>query len=108
MDIGPGDVGLVGRIITIVASGAAGLAIAQYKLSSLAKKYDKLENKVTTLENMKVSKTYCDEVQIRNADKFADGKVEFKELKDLIKESNAIHQRHHDDLVKIVLENLRQ
>jgi transcription initiation factor IIF auxiliary subunit len=108
MELDPKDVGVVSKILTVVASGAAGLAIAQYKLSNLAKKHDRLEQRVGSLEELKVSKAYCEEVQARTKDKFVESTTEFKELKAMIKESNELHQRHHDDLVKIVLENLRQ
>ncbi len=101
MDIELKDATWIMRIVSFAGGAIATGSIALYKIRDHGKR-------ITVLESGKVGKIECGTIQTKNAEKFSDGSEEFKEVKQLIEKSNELHQRRHDDLVKIMLENLRQ
>lgn len=99
MDIELKDATWIMRIVSFAGGAIATGSIALYKIRDHSKR-------ITSLENGKVGKPECETIQRSHKRKFAEGSEEFKEVKDLIKESNDLHQRHHDDLVKMFMDKL--
>jgi hypothetical protein len=91
------DFGWISKIISLIVAASVGLAINRSKISDLTKR-------VTALENGKMGKLQCQTIQENHKDKFLEGTTEFKEVKQLIKDSNKLHQDHHDSLVKMFME----
>jgi hypothetical protein len=60
---------------------------------------------IKELKDGKVDQTECGMVQLHNSERFIEWTKDVDELKKLIKESNDLHQKHHDSLVKIMIES---
>lgn len=92
-------------VLAGVIAGATGVSVWKFKIKAISNRADALENRVTALEEGKVETVLCKGIQSKNDLHFMQEKEWTIEVKQLIRESNEINQRHYEEIMIFLRDN---